>query len=387
MQSNEDFNGAGIYAFFNKVDGKVYVGQSKNVKTRKVQHERGDTTNSRRFHNAMIKHGPDGFRWTVLEICTQESLNEREAYWVNKLESLYPNGYNLTSGGGAFQKHHPETIEKFSQNQKKRAAAGDHIFVSPEFIALQSQRQKSLASVGQHPSQKKEVKAKRAETVKARIEKNGKFFSHTPEEIERKRQHQVDLYASGKGKFTQREFIWNNISLVQQKLDQGTHHTQQAGWTAKVQEAHKHQMKAIVLAIRTLEGQTIEVKYDSLHQAERELNADRAHISAICNNVEGVISINCSLGKIIRGAIGVCADWDISDLQKIPDSAFTRKISIKVTVKKFDESVLELVFAGQREACRELDAHHRAVRYMIKGEKYKSTSCKLGRIIKVEEVE
>ncbi|NCA22312.1 MAG: hypothetical protein EBS86_14390, partial [Crocinitomicaceae bacterium] len=42
---------------------------------------------------------------------------------------------------------------------------------------------------------------------------------------------------------------------------------------------------------------------------------------------------NFTLNDQEVGKIGFSADWDISDLQKIPDSAFTRKIPIKVTVK------------------------------------------------------
>jgi group I intron endonuclease len=384
MQVKTASSPSGVYAFRNKLNGKVYVGQSKNVITRRVQHERGDTSNSRRFHNAMQKYGAQGFDWVVLEYCNTDQLNEREAYWVQQLDSLHPNGYNLTSGGGAFQKHHTETLLKFSENQKKLVKSNQHHFQSPEFIENQTKHQIALGLRGEHSSQRVEVKAKRNQTVKDRIATNGKFFSHTTEEIERRRKHQIELYAKGDGKFTQPEFIENNIALVKRKLGDGTHHTQQEGWFEKSKAAHKHEMKAIVVAIRKPDGTTVEIKFESLHDAARDLEADRAHISAICKSSSGVISVKCKLGKIVKGIIGAEPDWDLEKLKLIPDAAFTNQKAVTVTIQKDDGTIVIKSYQGQREACRDLSAQPRALRYMIKGEKYKSTGCNLGKIVKVQ---
>lgn len=384
MQVKNASSPSGVYAFRNKLNGKVYVGQSKNVTTRRVQHERGDTSNSRRFHNAMQKYGSEGFDWVVLEYCDIDQLNEREAYWVQQLDSLHPNGYNLTSGGGAFQKHHAETLLKFSENQKKLVESNQHHFQSPDFIEKQTKHQIELGLRGEHSSQREDVKAKRNQTVADRIARNGKFFSHTTEEIERKRQHQLELYAKGDGKFTLPEFIENNIALVKSKLRDGTHHTQQDGWFEKSKAAHQHEMKAIVVAIRKPDGTTVEIKFESLHDAARDLEADRAHITAICKSSSGVISVKCKLGKIVRGIIGTEPDWDLEKLKRTPDSTFTNQKPVTVTIQKDDGTIVIKSYQGQREACRDLSAQPRALRYMIKGEKYKSTGCNLGRIIKVQ---
>lgn len=39
-------------------------------------------------------------KFEVIEECPDDMLNEREHYWIEKLKSLSPNGYNLRSGGG-----------------------------------------------------------------------------------------------------------------------------------------------------------------------------------------------------------------------------------------------------------------------------------------------
>jgi group I intron endonuclease len=379
-------NSSGIYAFRNKLDGKIYVGQSKNVLTRKHQHEKSKLNNSRRFHNAMKKHTPKGFDWVVLEYCEKKELNEREAYWVTQLNSIHPNGYNLTSGGGAFQRHHQETKLQFSRNQLAKVEQKTHLFVSQDFIRVQTQRQIELGKRGEHSSQRIEVREKRNKTVRMRMLLNGKFFSHTAEEINKRRKIQIELYAKGLGKFQDAQFIERNRQLVREKLLNGNHHTQQEGWTEKSIEAHRHEMKPLVVAIRTDDGKTIEKKYDSLHEAERQLEADRSHISAMCSGNNGVITVQCKIGKIIKGNFGVEAEWSLEDIKKLPNAHFKRKMTVEVTIKMHDGSVILEKYDGQREACRQLEASPSAFRGVLRKEKYKTTKCNLGKIIQVVEV-
>lgn len=75
-----------IYRFKNKVNGKVYIGQTvKPLRKRVIQH----MTNSRPttkvhktyFHNALNKYGFENFDLIIVERCSsQEELNERETY-------------------------------------------------------------------------------------------------------------------------------------------------------------------------------------------------------------------------------------------------------------------------------------------------------------------
>lgn len=46
----------------------------------------------------MRKYGIDNFKFSVLEECDKEDLNEKEKYWIEKYDS-YNNGYNNTCGG------------------------------------------------------------------------------------------------------------------------------------------------------------------------------------------------------------------------------------------------------------------------------------------------
>lgn len=379
-------NSTGIYAFRNKLNGKIYVGQSKRVLTRKRQHERGDLGNSRRFHNAMKRYGSEGFDYAVLEYCESKQLDAREVFWIEKLCSLYPDGYNLLSGGGAFQKHHAETRKKMSENQKRRVNEGVHPFASEEFQKKNALKQKELAKEGRHSSQQSWFQEKRNKTVNERIEQTGKFFSHTPETIEVYRKQQLDLYSEGRGKFQDPKLIEQNKIRVRERLAEGTHHTQRPDWSGKAREAARPQMKGVVLAIRKLDGDTVEMTFESINHACRELGAGKRGISSLCNKLPNVETVGCAVGKVIRGSFGQKPNWNLRELQKMPDSAFTRLMKVRFTILKEDGKNCIRTYLGLREGCRELEAGKSAVRWMLKGEKYKSTKCNLGRIVKVEEV-
>lgn len=86
-----------IYGIINLVNSKIYVGQTKRtLKERMEDHKYGDLY----VDKAIKEYGWENFRAEVIEECTTfEELNEREKFWITELNSLYPNGYNLTNGG------------------------------------------------------------------------------------------------------------------------------------------------------------------------------------------------------------------------------------------------------------------------------------------------
>lgn len=94
----------GIYKFQNKTNGKIYIGQSKDVEKRKQQHFEHAFNVKRHdydciFHRAIRKHGIDNFEFKILEQCASSDLNEKEQYYIQQYNSVMPNGYNMTLGG------------------------------------------------------------------------------------------------------------------------------------------------------------------------------------------------------------------------------------------------------------------------------------------------
>lgn len=94
----------GIYCITNKINGKIYVGQSINIEQRWKAHRTkpynpNDPQYDSFFYRAIRKYGIENFEFSILEQCSEELLDERECYWIDKLNS-FSAGYNLTPGGG-----------------------------------------------------------------------------------------------------------------------------------------------------------------------------------------------------------------------------------------------------------------------------------------------
>lgn len=107
-----------IYMFKNKVNGKVYIGQTiRTARERIKQHiQTSSNTKSKNhshLHRAISKYGLQNFEVSIIERClTQQELDEREIYWIAYFDSTNPNkGYNKESGGKKGKKVPPLTAE------------------------------------------------------------------------------------------------------------------------------------------------------------------------------------------------------------------------------------------------------------------------------------
>lgn len=92
----------GIYKLTNLTNGKIYIGQSKNITQRWEAHKNRarDPLYNTYLSNAMRKDGIDNFKLEVLEECLISELNEKEKYWIEKYDAMSREvGYNQTEGG------------------------------------------------------------------------------------------------------------------------------------------------------------------------------------------------------------------------------------------------------------------------------------------------
>lgn len=89
-----------IYLIKNKINGKQYVGQT----VRTLQERWGDhlceNSGCTALKNAIKKYGKNNFELSILDYASSQSeLDDKEQFWINKLNTLSPNGYNLKTGG------------------------------------------------------------------------------------------------------------------------------------------------------------------------------------------------------------------------------------------------------------------------------------------------
>lgn len=101
-----------IYIHKNKINGKVYIGQTSQKPEKRWDNGRGYETSSK-FYNAILKYGWDNFEHTILYTnLTLEDANKKEQELINQYKSCEDEfGYNITSGGYNF-KHSEETKRK-----------------------------------------------------------------------------------------------------------------------------------------------------------------------------------------------------------------------------------------------------------------------------------
>ena len=91
----------GIYKIQNKVNNKIYIGQSICIEKRWKEHQNNAFNINTHTYNyplyrAIRKYGLENFQFTVIEETSIENLTEEEQYWIDYYNTLNPNlGYNL----------------------------------------------------------------------------------------------------------------------------------------------------------------------------------------------------------------------------------------------------------------------------------------------------
>lgn len=131
-------NLAGIYIIKNNVNGKCYVGQSVNLRSRIKDHIRNakKLTIDLPIYRAIKKHGFHNFTIDIIESFVRNPdmsneeliriLDQKEMYYIEKYKA-YTEGYNCTVGGdyGVLGlKMTEEQRKKVSENTKKLIARG-----------------------------------------------------------------------------------------------------------------------------------------------------------------------------------------------------------------------------------------------------------------------
>jgi group I intron endonuclease len=89
----------GIYKITNP-KGKIYIGQSINIKIRNNFYKTNNCKNQPKLYNSLQKHSWEQHTFEIIEECSLEQLNEREIYWGLYYNVLGENGLNLRLGNG-----------------------------------------------------------------------------------------------------------------------------------------------------------------------------------------------------------------------------------------------------------------------------------------------
>lgn len=115
---------SGIYFIKNLKNGKLYIGQSVDIRDRITHHKyhlKANKHSNEHLQRSYNKAGINNFEFKALEYCDEEQRDEREVYWIHFYKSNTKKyGYNIESGGHANKKLSEEAKLKMSKARKGR---------------------------------------------------------------------------------------------------------------------------------------------------------------------------------------------------------------------------------------------------------------------------
>lgn len=116
-----------IYSVINLINGKVYVGQTKDFANRKAGHLYAARKGAQQpLYRAIRKYGRENFSFVIVEECDDDQVDDRERHWVSHFDSFNScKGYNLTSGGESKKEFSKESREKIRQKALVRSPASE----------------------------------------------------------------------------------------------------------------------------------------------------------------------------------------------------------------------------------------------------------------------
>lgn len=106
-----------IYKIENKINGKVYIGKSKEPNKRITQHMLSVGKKRHKFYDAIKHYGWENFLFEIID-SSETGINELETYYISKYDSI-ENGYNYTLGGNGGDTYtNREEISKLQTKNK-----------------------------------------------------------------------------------------------------------------------------------------------------------------------------------------------------------------------------------------------------------------------------
>ena len=144
----------GIY-ILTSPSGKQYVGLDINLPNRVQDHLLGRSFNCPAIHGAVKKHGAESFSVEIIPYpsISYKALRAVECWYITKLNTKSPNGYNLTGGGdGIFDPSDETRLRMSISSTGKKHSAKTRLKMSVSSTGMrhtqESRRKISIAHLG-----------------------------------------------------------------------------------------------------------------------------------------------------------------------------------------------------------------------------------------------
>lgn len=104
-----------IYIITNKVNSKVYIGQTRKSLSERMRHHFSKYETCIKLKKAIEEYGKGNFLYNVLELVPYSQLNERESYYIGEYNSI-ENGYNIKKGNSKFRGRKIHSIKELQED-------------------------------------------------------------------------------------------------------------------------------------------------------------------------------------------------------------------------------------------------------------------------------
>lgn len=121
-----------IYKITNKINNKVYIGQTTKTISERFQRHKNDALSNRlntHLAKAIRKYGVENFIIEQIDTAkTQQELTEKEYYWINFYDATHK-GYNETDsmkkcGGNTYKNKTPQELAQISEKIRASKMGG-----------------------------------------------------------------------------------------------------------------------------------------------------------------------------------------------------------------------------------------------------------------------
>ena len=143
-----------IYKITNLLSGKIYVGQTRRTIKERTRGHLSTANHFEKFNRngisyAIHNYGWENFKIEILEECNNHlELNEREKFWIKKLNSKTPFGYNLTDGGAGALGSVSRKGKHLSAEHKAKISASE----KGKVLSAETKEKLSKANIGKKAS-------------------------------------------------------------------------------------------------------------------------------------------------------------------------------------------------------------------------------------------
>lgn len=199
-----------IYQITNLSTSQIYIGQTRQDLKERWRKHLQKNSNCNYLSNAIQKYGKDNFEFKLIIICFDEDLDKYEKEYIEKYNTIVPNGYNLKEGGNS-SKHHEQTKIKISKSLLGRKT-GIKPMLGKKHLE-ETKKKISNKMKGKIPEGFQKMKIKQKETWKPilQMDKSGNIiekFENSVEAAKKMDSNKGSIHIACKKGYCHKNYYW-----------------------------------------------------------------------------------------------------------------------------------------------------------------------------------